>query len=568
MRRNVSFNQTPALKISVFSDRSKVMMVLIAAAFTLCAVRAFWIQVLGNDFYQKEGASRVEHTIDVPTERGKILDRTGSVLATNVPGRSIWVDPRAIPDAVEPGKVTSVANLLGISEQQINTKIASDRSFCLKRQVDLGRADAVRDLHVPGIYEIPESRRAYPEGEITAQLIGFTGIEGGGADGIELAQDKQLGSVDGKKVVVRDRVGHIVKELRYVSSPHPGADVRLALDRRIQYIAFKALRSAVTKSNAESASAIVVDSQTGEVLALANYPSYNPNDRSALHGPSLRNRAVTDVFEPGSIMKPITIATALDRGRITPNSLVETNRTLSLDGVTITDDANFGTLSVAGVIQKSSNIGATMIGLKVKPEEMWGTYTALGFGRAPEIRFPGAGVGIVRPWRKWHRIEQATMSYGYGMSVSLIQLAQAYTVFSNNGSLIPLSLYKLDAPPTGRKIFTQRTTDEVRKMLEKVVAAGGTARQAAVPGYSVGGKTGTAYIATRHGYEKNAYRASFVGIVPVRHPRLVIAVSVNRPQGARHYGGDVSGPVFAEIAQAAMHALNVEPDEPVARSAR
>lgn len=569
MPQHVTFSQAPTLKANLSRGRSTLVVIFISVAFASCAARAFWIQVIGNKFYRKEGASRVEHIIDVHAERGKILDRNGMVLAENVPVRSVWADPREISDDLEPGKLATLSRLLDVPEQKMRAQIDSDRTFVyLRHQVPLGVADEIKALGIQGIFDIPEYKRRYPEGEMTAQLVGFAGMTGTGEDGVELAQDMRLKAVDGTKVVVRDRVGHVVEDLGYMKGPHPGVDVQLALNGRIQYSAFNALRSAVVNSNAESGSAIVVDGHTGEVLALANYPSYDPNDRSMLRGPALRNRAVTDVFEPGSIMKPLTVSAALDLRRIAPDSLVETNRTFSLDGATITDDANFGTLTVAGVIQKSSNIGATKIGLTVTPEEMWNMYTALGFGRLPELGFPGAGVGIVRPWRKWHRIEQATMSYGYGMSVSLVQLAHAYTVFANNGRAVPLSLYKTDqGSVTTMPIFTQRTTDEVREMLARVVAKGGTAPQAEVPGYSVGGKTGTAYTATRHGYDKNTYRASFVGIIPIKNPKVVIAVSVNKPKGARHYGGDVSGPAFAEIAQAAMHALDVKPDEPVIQTA-
>ncbi|CAD6560046.1 putative peptidoglycan D,D-transpeptidase PenA [Paraburkholderia kirstenboschensis] len=569
MPRNVTFNQTPLVKANVSRGRSTLVMIFMSIAFASCAVRAFWIQVIDRKFYEKKGASRVEHIIDVRAERGKIMDTNGMVLATNVLVKSIWVDPKEIPEDLEPGKLVMLARLLGMPAQQITAQFDRDKTFVyLKHQVPLGEADKIKSLGIPGIYQTTEYKRLYPEEEVTAQLIGFTGITGAGEDGVELAQDAKLGAVDGTKLVIRDRVGHIVEDLGNVNAARPGIDVQLALNGSIQYSAFNALRSAVINSNAQAGSAVVVDGHTGEILALANYPSYDPNDRSLLRGPALRNRVVTDVFEPGSIMKPFTVSLALDLRRVSPDSLVETNRTFPLDGATITDDANFGTLTVAGVIQKSSNIGATKIALTMKPEEMWKMYTALGFGHAPDLGFPGAGVGIVRPWRKWHRIEQATMSYGYGVSVSLIQLAHAYTVFANNGRLVPLSLYKTDeASVQGTRIFTEHTTDEVRGMLESVVAKGGTAPQAEVPGYSVGGKTGTAYTATRHGYERNAYRASFVGVIPIRNPRLVIAVSVDKPKGAKHYGGDVSGPVFAEIAQTAMRVLNVQPDEPVSKAA-
>ena len=539
---------------------------LITVGFAACIARAFWIQVASNGFYRKQGDARVDHMIDVPAERGQILDRNGTVLAASVPVKAVWLDATEIPEDLPPGKLAMLAHLLGLPQQQISAAIDSGRSFVyLKHQVTLSVVAEVDALGIPGIHQSPEYTRVYPEGEITAQLVGFTGLSGNGEDGVELAAESGLHAEDGQKLVVRDRVGHIVKDLGDVKRASSGANVRLAVNTRIQDAAYAALRDAVTASNAESACAVVVDGQTGEILALANYPSYEPSDRAALRGTALRNRAVTDVFEPGSIMKPFTVSLALDLRRVTPDTLVETNRSFMLDGATITDDANFGTLTVAGVIKKSSNIGATKIALTMTPQEMWSMYNALGFGHRPSLGLPGEGQGIVRPWRKWHRIEQATMSYGYGLSVSLIQLAQAYTVFANAGVMAPLSIYKRNgAVVAGTRIFTPHTTDEVRAMLEGVVAKGGTAPQAQVPGYSVGGKTGTAYTATAHGYERNTYRASFVGIIPIRSPRLVIAVSVDKPEGARHFGGDVSGPVFAQIAQVAAHELNLEPDEPLA----
>ncbi|MEX3929317.1 peptidoglycan D,D-transpeptidase FtsI family protein [Paraburkholderia sp. BR10936] len=542
---------------------------MITIAFAACIARALWVQVLDSRFYQSEGDARVDHVIDLQVDRGRIVDRNGRVLATSVPTMAVWVDAKDVPDNVEPGRLAMLAKLLGISEERLNAEIDSDKTFVyLRHQISRDVASEVEALAIPGIHEIPEYKRVYPEGALTAQLVGFTDTEGKGQEGIELGAQSKLNSVDGRELVVRDRVGHIVRDLGSVESPHPGADIQLALDRNIQYIAYEALQDAVTSSHAESGSAIVVDGHTGEILALANFPSYDPNDRFALRGATLRNRAVTDVFEPGSIMKPLTVSLALDLGRVTPNSLVQTDGRFSLDGAVITDDANFGTLTVARVIQKSSNIGASKIALTMKPEEMWRLYSALGFGRPPNLGFPGAAAGIVRPWNRWRRIEQATMSYGYGVSMSLVQLAEAYTVFANNGRLLPLTLYKQDGSTVeGTQVFTKHTTDEMRVMLQSVVSKGGTAPDAQVPGYSVGGKTGTAYTATRHGYEKNEYRASFVGIIPIRNPRLVIAVSVDKPQGAKHFGGDVSGPAFAQIAYAAMHELGVAPDEPTQNAA-
>jgi cell division protein FtsI (penicillin-binding protein 3) len=565
-RRNtdIAFSSTPILAARLSTRRSQLVMFLIFVAFCALALRAFWIQVLGNPFYLKQGDVRLEHTLTLPAMRGQITDRNGLILATSLPVRTIWADSRDISDGIDPAKLADMSQLLGIPEPKLRADLSDDKSFVyIKRQVPVAVADQLKKLDIPGVYESGDFKRFYPEGDVTAQLVGFTNIGDHGQDGIELAEERNLQAQDGSQLVIRDRMGHVVQSVVELSAARNGKQIQLSIDSSIQYSVFSALEQAVVNSQAKAGAAIVVDAHTGEVLALANYPTYDPNDRAVLTGEQLRNRAMTDVFEPGSIMKPFTISLGLDLHRIDPDTTVETNGRFLLDGATITDDANFGTLTIGGVLQKSSNIGASKIAMLLKPEEMWNMYTALGFGHAPDLDFPGMGVGIVRPWRKWRRVEQATMSYGYGLSVSLVQLAHAYTVFANNGQLVPLTLYKRSgAPIQSVQVFTPETAEEVKGMLEKVVAPGGTAPQAQVPGYSAGGKTGTAYTATRHGYDRSEYRASFVGIVPIRNPRLIIAVSVDQPRGARHYGGDVSGPVFSKIASDSMRVLNIPPDEP------
>jgi cell division protein FtsI (penicillin-binding protein 3) len=560
---DIAFSSSPILAPRLSTRRSQLVMFLIFVAFSALVLRAFWIQVLGNRFYLKQGDVRLEHTLTLPAIRGQITDRNGLLLATSLAVRTIWADARDAPDEIDPTKLAAMSQLLDIPEQKLHAELSDDRSFLyIKRQVSVAVADQLTKLDIPGIYETGEFKRFYPEGDVTAQLVGFTNIGDHGQDGIELAEDRNLREQDGRQLVIRDRMGHIVRSVVELSAARNGKQIQLSIDSSIQYSVFSALEQAVINSHAKAGAAIVVDAHTGEILALANYPTYDPNDRAVLTGEQLRNRAMTDVFEPGSIMKPFTISLGLDLHRIDPDTTVETNGRFLLDGATITDDENFGTLTVGGVIQKSSNIGATKISMLLKPEEMWNMYTALGFGHAPDLDFPGMGVGIVRPWRKWRRVEQATMSYGYGLSVSLVELARAYTVFANDGRLVPLTLYKRTGGPIQSvQVFTPQTAEEVKEMLEKVVAPGGTAPQAEVPGYGAGGKTGTAYTATRHGYDRSEYRASFVGIVPIRNPRLIIAVSVDQPHGARHYGGDVSGPVFSRIASDAMRVLNVPPDE-------
>jgi len=572
-KKNVTFSSTPLLAGGLSIGRSKFVVFLVFIAFAALAARAFWIAGPDNAFYVKQGDDRIVRNLALPATRGEITDRNGLLLATSLPVQAIWADPHDMDDDLNIGKVDQMAKLLDISEQDLRSKFSRDKGFVyVKRQVPMDIADQVKALDLPGIFETREYKRYYPEGDLTAQLVGFTNVNDKGQDGVELAQDSHLHATDGLRSVIHDRSGNAIQDIAELKAPENGKTIQLSIDSKIQYIAASALKDAVLSTHAKAGATIVVDAHTGEILALSNYPTYDPNDRAVLTGAQLRNRVMTDVFEPGSIMKPFTVSLALDLHRVTPNTTVVTNGRYVLDGATITDDANFGVLTIGGVIQKSSNIGATKISMLLKPEEMWNMYTALGIGKAPDLKFPGMGVGTLRPWKTWRRIEQATMSYGYGLSVSLFELAHAYTVFANNGHLVPLTIYKKPAngadgtnaePAQDPQIFAPDTMGEVRKMLENVVVPGGTAPQAEVPGYSVGGKTGTAYTATSHGYDRSRYRASFVGLIPIHNPRLVIAVSVDQPQGARHFGGDVSGPVFASIGGDAMRALDIPPDIPL-----
>ena len=566
-RKSVSYSASPVLSVRLPMWRSKLVVFLLFMAFVALAGRAFWIQGPGNSFYLKQGESRYQRTIEMPATRGKILDRNGLVLATSLPVRAIWAIPESVPDDLGADKLAQLSKLLDMTQTELRAKLSEDKTFVyVKRQVPVDVADKVTALDVPGIYQRPEYKRFYPEGEITAHLIGFTNVEDEGQEGVELGDQKVLVGTPGIRHVIKDRMGRVIEDVDETVVPHNGADVELSIDSKIQYIAYANLKAAVEKFKAKAGAAMVVDVQTGNVLALVNYPTYNPNDRSHLTGEQLRNRIMTDVFEPGSIMKPFTVSLALDLHRVTPNTLVDTgNGHFTLDGAPITDDSGFGVLTVGGVIQKSSNIGATKIAMTLKPEEMWNMYTSIGLGQAPKVGFPGAAPGRLRPWKSWRRIEQATMSYGYGLSVSLFQLARAYTAIAHDGQILPVSIFKTpgDQPASGPQIFSPTTAREVRTMLESVVTAQGTSPDAAVPGYRVGGKSGTAYKHGPHGYDKSKYRASFVGMAPMPNPRIVVAVSVDEPTSGSHFGGQVSGPVFSAIAGDTLRSLNVPPDMPV-----
>lgn len=567
-RKSVAFSSNPILSVRLPMWRSKLVVFMLFMAFVALAARAFWIQGPGNAFYQKQGESRYQRTLELPATRGKILDRNGLVLATSLPVRAIWAIPEDVPDDLGADKLTQLGKLLGMSNTELRKKLSEDKTFVyVKRQVPLDVAAQVAALDIPGIYQRNEYKRFYPEGEVTAHLIGFTNVEDEGQEGVELGDQKVLVGVPGIRHVIKDRMGHIVEDVDEQVVPHDGDDVKLSIDSKIQYITYSDLKAAVEKFKAKAGAAMVIDVRTGEVLALVNYPTYNPNDRSHLTGEQLRNRVLTDVFEPGSIMKPFTVSLALDLHRVSPTTLVDTGPGhFTLDGATITDDSAFGVLTVGGVIQKSSNIGATKIAMTLKPEEMWDMYTSIGLGQAPKVGFPGAAAGRLRPWKSWRRIEQATMSYGYGLSVSLFQLARAYTAIAHDGQILPVTIFRHpgdDQPVAGTQVFSPVTAREVRTMLESVVSTQGTSPDAAVPGYRVGGKSGTAYKHEAHGYDKSKYRASFVGMAPMPNPRIVVAVSIDEPTAGSHFGGAVSGPVFSGIVGDTLRTLNVPPDMPV-----
>lgn len=564
VRHRIPLPAQPAQSLRLPLWRSKFIVLLLFIAFSALIARALWIQGPGNDFYQKQGKNRYQRTLELPATRGRILDRNGLVLATSLSARAIWAIPEDIPHDLPSSKIDALATLLDVSWKGLRAKLAENRNFVyLKRQVTVDLAKRIASLNIPGIYQRKEYKRFYPEGGITAHLIGFTNVEDEGQEGIELSMQKQLAGVAGSRRVIKDRMGRIIEDIAELVPPCNGEDLRLSIDSKLQYVAYADLKAAVKRNRAKAGAAVVLDAKSGEVLALVNYPTYNPNDRSHLTGEQLRNRALTDMFEPGSIMKPFAVSRALDLHRVAPTTLVNTSPgRYSLDHATITDTRNFGVLTVAGVIQKSSNIGAIKIAMQLTPEEMWDMLTSVGFGQAPKIDFPGAVAGRLRPWRRWRRIEQATMSYGYGISATLFQIAHAYTVLAHDGQLIPVTLFKSDGKPvSGPQIISPRTAHQMRSMLAAVVAPGGGGLAAQVPGYRVGGKTGTAYKHTARGYDRSRYRASFVGIAPISAPRIIVAVSIDEPSAGQHYGGQVSAPVFAQIAGDTLRALNVAPDE-------
>ncbi|QET03574.1 MULTISPECIES: peptidoglycan D,D-transpeptidase FtsI family protein [Cupriavidus] len=562
--RTGQFSASPVLGLRLPMWRSKFVVFLMFAAFAALAARALWIQGPGNQFYEAEGKKRFQRTLELPATRGKILDRNGLVLATSLPVKAVWAVPEDVPNDISAADRRQLAKLLEMSEKDLQRKFDEDKSFVyLKRQVLPDAADKIAALKIEGIHQTREYKRFYPEGEAMAHIVGFNNVEDKGQEGVELAREDMLAGKPGARQVIKDRLGRVVEDVGILKTPRDGRDMQLSIDAKIQYLAFNEVKAAAERSKAKAVSAVVLDAQTGEVLALANWPTYNPNDRSRLTGEQLRNRVLTDTFEPGSMMKPITVGLALQLKRVTPSTVVQTTGKYNFEGATITDTHNYGALTVGGVIQKSSNIGTTKIAMMLKPQEMWDMFTSVGLGQAPKIGFPGAVAGRVRPFKSWRPIEQATMSYGYGLSVSLFQIAHAYTIFAHDGEIIPVSMFKTNGPATGERVLSPQVARDVRAMLETVTAPGGTAPEAQVMGYRVGGKTGTAYKHVGRGYDRSKYRASFIGLAPMSNPRVIVAVSVDEPTAGSHYGGAAAGPVFSQIMGGTLRALNVQPDSPI-----
>ena len=561
--KGMPFSASPMLATKFPAWRSQVVLFSLFAAFVTLAGRALWLQGISTEFLQKQGESRYARTLELPATRGKITDRNGEVLASSIPVKAIWAIPEDVLQTPQP-KLHALAKLLDMSEGELGNKLDSDRSFVyLKRQVEQETADKIAKLGIAGIETRKEYKRFYPEGEVMAHVVGFTSVEDAGQDGMELANQKTLAGMIGSRRVIKDRLGRIVEDIESIREPHDGKDLALSIDSKIQYIAFSKLKEAVEKYKAKAGGIVVLDAKTGEVLALANLPTYNPNNRAVLTGAQLRNRVLTDTFEPGSTLKPFTVALALDTQRVTPTTVFQTSPgTMTIGPATIHDAHEHGPLTVAQIIQKSSNIGTAKIALQMPAQEMWEMFTTTGFGQQPKFGFPGAVAGRVRPFKSWRPIEQATMSYGHGISVSLIQLARAYMIFARDGDLIPLSFQKLHDAPVGQRVISAQTARQLRAMLETVVSPEGTAPKAQVPGYRVGGKTGTAYKLV-HGKYVREYVGSFVGFAPASDPRIIIAVMIDEPSGPVHFGGDVAAPVFSAVAASALRAMNVAPDSTV-----
>jgi cell division protein FtsI (penicillin-binding protein 3) len=564
MSRSIQYTSSPLLASRTPVWRSKFVVGAIALAFFGLAARAAYIQVVANDFFQRQGEVRFARTLDLPANRGRILDRNGLILASSVPAPSIW----AIPEDVDMDKaqMQRLAKLLEMPAADLAKKLDDeDKTFVwIKRQVDADVAKKIAELNIKGIYQRKEYKRKYPEGEAAAHIVGFTNVEDNGQEGVELMFNKTLLGRPGMRHVIKDRLGRAVEDVGEVILPVDGRDLQLSIDSKIQFFAYQKLRDAVLVNRAHAGSIVVLDAITGEVLALANYPSYVPDKRQNLTGEQLRNRALTDTFEPGSVMKPFTVGLALNKGRVKPSTVIDTAPgSVTIGGATIHDSHAHGSLTVEQVIQVSSNVGTAKIAMQMPASDMWETFSQAGFGQKPQLEFPGVVSGRLRPAKTWRPIEQATISYGYGLSASLFQMARSYTVFSHDGQIIPATLLKNLTPAQGVPVFSPATAAEVRHMLQMAAGPGGTGPKAQTIGYSVGGKSGTAYKQVGKGYGSDGnrkYRSWFVGMAPIDSPRVIVAVMLDEPSAGKYFGGEVAAPVFSETVQQTLRMLGVQPD--------
>ncbi len=548
--------------------RSRLLFCLFFLGVTAVVGKAFWLQCgIDTEFLQKQGEARYARTLSVPAQRGQIVDRNGVVLASTIPARSIWAVPDEAQDATET-QIANLASVLNMAPEDITKRVVGKkkRSFVyIRRQLDTDTAERVRQMQIPGIYIGNEVRRNYPDGEISAHVVGFTDSDNNGREGVELADDSLLSGKAGSRRVIRDRLGRVVEDV-WVKEASAGNDVVLSIDSRLQFIAHNALKAAVERHDAKAGAVVVADVRTGEILAMSNWPTYDPNVRKSLRFENVRNRVLTDTFEPGSTMKPFAVAKALDLGIVRPDTLVQTAPgKLTIGDRTIGDTHNYGMITVSQVVAKSSNIGTSKIALEMQPQTLWDMYTALGFGISPKVGFPGAVAGRLKPAATWRPIEQATISYGHGVSVSLMQLVRAYTALARNGDVIDLTFRRTNREALGTQVFRPEVARQMRSMMMGTVAAGGTARRVSVEGYTVAGKTGTAN-KIENGEYVNKYVASFVGMAPAGQPRIIVAVMIDEPTRGSHYGGTVAGPVFNEVAAGALRLIGVHPDDPHAVS--
>jgi len=550
-----------------FVGRVTLVGVFFALVASSLLARAVQLQVFNKDFLNQQADTRHLRTEKISAHRGTVTDRNGEPLAISTPVDSVWANPKELAPAVD--SVPQLARILGIESQQLMRRVtrSMDKDFLyLKRHLSPEQAQEVLALKLPGVNIQREYRRYYPAGEVAGHLIGFTNIDDEGQEGMELAFNHWLAGESGAKRVLKDRLGRSVENVESIRPPHHGKDLRTSIDLRIQYLAYRTLKAAIKSHNAESGSIVVLDIATGEVLAIVNQPTYNPNDRSQFSAERYRNRAITDIFEPGSSIKPLIVAAALESGQYRPSSIVDTAPGYVVVGPKkIEDSRNLGRISLTTILARSSNVGVTKLAMSLEPDQLWGTMTQFGLGSLTSSGFPGESAGLLTHYNHWRPISQATLAYGYGVSVTPLQLAQAYGTLGSNGILRPISLVAQDAPTEGDRILTHDSAAAVRRMLEEVVRPGGTGTKAAVTGYRVAGKTGTAWKFAAGGYSEDKYISIFAGLAPASDPRLAAVVVIDEPSGELYYGSDVAAPVFADVMSESLRLLAVPPDALPAR---
>jgi cell division protein FtsI (penicillin-binding protein 3) len=556
-------SSVPTVALKLPRWRARLVLGFVMGLFAVMLGRAFFLQGMHDDFLQARGEARFTRVIEIPANRGVITDRDGEPLAISTPVESVAVtrDDLRMTDA----QATALARLLETDVATLRRRISeSPRDFVfLKRQMPPEQAARVMQLKIPGLQQQREYRRYYPAGEVAAHLVGFNSVDDVGQEGIELAYQEWLAGKPGSRRVMKDKRGQIIEDIESLRVPQQGRDLALSIDRKIQYLAYRELSAAVAQHRAKAGSAVVIDVQTGEVLALANLPAFNPNNRGKLTGQQTRNRAIIDLYEPGSTMKAFTIAAGLEAGIVRPESVIQTAPgSLTIGPNTIRDVNPLGTLSVIQVLQKSSNVGSAKIALQLPPARLWQSFTDAGFGVPTKVGFPGEGHGRMRAPNSWRPIEQATMSYGHGLSVTLLQIARAYSIFATDGEMRPISIVRVDNAPPATRVISVETARAVRHMLELATGPGGTAPRAQVAGYRVGGKTGTAR-KIENGVYVSRYVASFIGFAPVSAPRVIVAVMIDEPSAGQYYGGAVAAPVFSQITAGALRMLGVAHDAPV-----
>lgn len=546
--------------------RRAFLAALLVLGAVLLFARALQLQVLNQDFLRGQGEARYARVIPVAAHRGMILDRHGEPLAASTPVDSVWVNPQEF--TATPAQFRDLSRLLDTPSDVINSTIyarAGGEFVFIKRQISPELAQDVMALKIPGLALQREYRRYYPAGEVTAHALGFTDIDDKGQEGLELAYESALHGTPGKRKIIRDPYGHVVEEVESIRDPEPGHDITLSIDRRLQYLAYRELKAAVQRHGAHAGSAVVLDVQTGEVLAMVNQPAFNPNNRDELHGDPTRNRAATDVFEPGSTLKPFTIAAALESGKFRPTTMIDTAPGFFKVGNAIVHDVhNYGRIDVTTVLQKSSNVGISKMALEMPAEQVWNAFTRAGFGSKASEDFPGEATGVLKNFRQWRDVERVTAAYGYGVSVTALQLVRAYAALADGGRLRPVSFMRAgdsgQTVKTGVAAFRPELTKQLRRMLESVSQEGGTGTEARVTGYRVAGKTGTVKKSHEGGYAEHSYLAVFAGFAPVTNPRLAMVVMIDEPQGDAYYGGQVAAPVFGKVMSDALRLLNVAPD--------